>query len=445
MKKLNAISLFSSAGIGDLGLHNNGIKTVANSEILSDRMELFAANFPESKNFLGDIWETKEDVIKYYKENFDEELFLVLATPPCQGMSPNGAGKLLSAYRKGLRPKLDERNRLIIPTLDVVTALKPKWIIFENVPKMKDTVILDENDRMVNIIDYIRERLGKDYIGNAEVVDVADYGIPQNRKRLITIFTRSEIGKEFFDINGSFLPETTHSQDGKDGKKRWVTLRDVIFDLPKLEGRKGKEKDKSFHELHFVNLLDDKKYFWVKHTPEGDTAFNNQCINPECGYQGNRKHGATIDKKDGINKYNTDTPLYCERCNSLLPRPYTEDPKTGQKRIMKGYTSAYKRMKWDEPASTLTMNFQYACSDNKLHPEQNRVLSIYEATILQSINLYNYSFKINGKLAKTGLIRDAIGESVPPKLIDIICSNILKIEHGNHECFKSAYKQLALF
>nr|ADQ20493.1 M.BsaAI [Geobacillus stearothermophilus] len=359
-------------------------------------------------------------------------------------MSSNGAGKLLSEYRKGLRPKLDERNRLIIPTLDIIVALKPKWVIFENVPNMKNTVILDENDRLVNIIDYIKERLGNEYVGNAEVVDAADYGIPQNRKRLITIFTRSEIGKEFFELTNSFIPETTHSQNGENGKKKWVTLRNAIFGLPELDARKGKEKNEAFHELHFVNILDDKKYTWVKYAAEGDSAFNNQCINPECGFQGNRRHGATIDKKDGINKYNKDTPLYCEKCGSLLPRPYTIDKKTGEKRIMKGYVSAYKRMKWDEPASTLTQNFQYACSDNKLHPEQNRVLSIYEATIIQSISDYDYSFKINGKLAKTGVIRDIIGESVPPKLIDIICRNILLIESGEHKKLKNAYKQLSL-
>lgn len=441
---MNAISLFSSAGIGDLGIHSNNIKTVANSEILTDRMELFSANFPNCKNFLGNIWETKDDIIKYYLDNFEEELFLVLATPPCQGMSPNGAGKLLSEYRKGLRPKLDERNRLIIPSLDVITALRPKWVIFENVPKMKDTVILDENDRLVNIIDYIKERLGSDYVGKAEVVDVADYGVPQNRKRLITIFTRSEIGKEYFELTESFIPETTHSQSGANDKKKWVTLRDAISWLPELEGRKGKEKNKQTHELHFVNLLDDKKYAWVKYTPEGETAFNNQCVNPDCGFQGNRRHGATKDATDGINKYNTDTPLYCQKCNSLLPRPYTEDKETGKKRIMKGYTSAYKRMKWDEPASTLTMNFQYACSDNKLHPQQNRVLSIYEATIIQSISNYNYSFKIDGKLVKTGLIRDVIGESVPPRLIDILCTNILSIENEKNEIFKGLSKQMAL-
>ena len=39
---------------------------------------------------------------------------------------------------------------------------------------------------------------------------------------------------------------------------------------------------------------------------------------------------------------------------------------------MKGYTSAYRRMKWDYPANTLTTNLSYACSDNKLHPRRNR-------------------------------------------------------------------------
>ena len=94
---------------------------------------------------------------------------------------------------------------------------------------------------------------------------------------------------------------------------------------------------------------------------------------------------------------NIDTPLYCCRCGSLLPRPWVEDKITKEKRLMKGFVSAYKRMRWDEPASTLTQNFQYACSDNKLHPSQSRVLSLYEGLILQSITNYSFSFCINGK------------------------------------------------
>ncbi len=200
-------------------------------------------------------------------------------------------------------------------------------------------------------------------------------------------------------------------------------MRDVISSLPPLSAKEGENRDSEF-PLHRVPILDEKKMFWVANTPEGQTALNNQCVNPACGYQGNRTHGARYDK-DGINKANIDTPLYCEKCGELLPRPYTVDKKTGQKRIMKAFTSAYKRMSWDEPASTLTQNFQYACSDNKLHPSQNRVLSLYEALIIQSISQYDYSFEINGKYASDGLIRDSIGESVPPLLIDKIAKFIL--------------------
>ena len=143
-------------------------------------------------------------------------------------------------------------------------------------------------------------------------------------------------------------------------------------------------------------------------------------------YKKNKLHGATVDG-DGINKSNSETPLYCEKCGELLPRPYVED-KDGTKRLMKGYVSAYKRMSWNEPASTLTTNFQYVSSDNKIHPSQNRVLSMYEATIIQGISNYNYSFEINGKLVTDSLIRDTIGESVPPKIIDVVAKNIVEIE-----------------
>ena len=117
MRNLNAVSLFSSSGIGDLGLHANGINTVIACELLEERMNLFQANNPDTKCFCGDIWELKDTIVNEYKTRFSEEPFLILATPPCQGMSPNGMGKMLSDYRKGLRPKFDERNRLIIPAI----------------------------------------------------------------------------------------------------------------------------------------------------------------------------------------------------------------------------------------------------------------------------------------------------------------------------------------
>jgi DNA (cytosine-5)-methyltransferase 1 len=175
-----------------------------------------------------------------------------------------------------------------------------------------------------------------------------------------------------------------------------------------------------------VPVLDDVQLFWVTNTPEGQTAMNNQCVNPKCMYQGNTLHGSKHNK-EGVNRANTSTPLYCEKCGALLPRPYAVDKKTGEKRMMKGFVSAYKRMSWDKPTSTLPQNFQFACSDNKIHPNQDRVLSLYEGLIIQTIAQYPYSFVINGKQVPDGVIRDTIGESVPPLLTDKIVKNILQI------------------
>ena len=425
--KLNAISLFSSSGIGDLGLHANNIDTVIACELLKERMNLFQKNNPKTKCFCGDIWSLQNEIIDFYKQNYTEPPFIILATPPCQGMSPNGMGKMLSDYRKGLRPKFDERNRLIIPALNIIKELQPEWVIFENVANMGNTYIYDEDNNFINIIDYIHKKLGDKYIGEPKVIECADYGIPEHRVRLLTVLTRTKKGKEYFSINNSFIPNPTHSQIETIITKKWISLKEAIGTLPALRAEKGYNIDKN-NPLHKVPLLDEKKLWWIDNTPEGNTAFNNQCVNPSCKYQNNPVHGAKHDT-DGINKANNDTPLYCEKCGALLPRPYVED-KHGNKRIMKGYTSAYKRMSWNEPASTLTQNFQYACSDNKIHPSQSRVLSLWEGLIIQTIAQYPYSFVIDGKYVNDGLIRDTIGESIPPKIIDIITKNIILISNG---------------
>lgn len=419
-----AISLFCSSGIGDLGLQANDIDTVLACELLPERMRLFLHNHPEAKGFCGDIWELKDSIISYYTETYNNNPFLIIATPPCQGMSSNGMGTLLNNLKKGIRTEFDPRNRLIVPAIDIIKALKPEWVIFENVPNMTNTII-EDGTGIINIIDYINRELGGEYIGKPIVIDVADYGVPQHRNRLITVLTRNLSGIKEYEQKGTLIPAPSHSEKETLFSEKWLTLKDAIFDLPAISSRKGENVD-SKNPLHKVPILDDIKLSWVHNTPEGQTAMNNQCINPNCMYQGNTLHGARHDS-EGVNKANADTPLYCEKCGALLPRPYTIDKKTGEKKIMKAFVSAYKRMSWNVPASTLTQNFQYACSDNKLHPTQDRVLSLYEGLIIQTIARYPYSFEIDGKLVPDGLIRDTIGESVPPLLIDKIVKHIIEI------------------
>ena len=106
------------------------------------------------------------------------------------------------------------------------------------------------------------------------------------------------------------------------------------------------------------------------------------------------------------------------------------DPKTGRRRLISGFHSAYRRMPWDQPARTLTRNFPFEASDNKIPPDQNRVLSIYEALVIQTINEFDYSWTIGGEPVTRSLIAQAIGESVPPKLIDYIVGKMCELFQG---------------
>ena len=421
--KKYVLSLFSSAGIGELGLKASGFDILLSNELLKERCALYRENYPETEMINGDIWEKKDHVIQTWKEKNVGAPFLIYATPPCQGMSFNGIGKLMAEVRAGRRPKEDPRNRLIIPTISIIKELKPSWVLLENVPTMLNTIIRTENDEYINIVDYILRELSDEYTGKAEVVNCADYGIPQTRTRLITILTRTKQGKNYFNKHCSFLPKRTCAEKAESPLKPWKTLKDAIGNLPKLSAQKGKNQDAKI-PWHVVPIMKDEKFWWISNTPINETAYNNQCC--ECGYTGNPRHGMCFN--EGIHQSRKDTPIYCEKCGALLPRPSMIDKVTGKRRLIKGFDSAYRRMSWDTPAPTLTQNFQFEASDKKVHPEQDRVLSIYEAMILQTISSYPYWFIIDGKEISRAMCCEIIGESVPPYLIELICNNIKKIE-----------------
>lgn len=424
----NVLSLFSSAGIGELGIKASGLHILLSNELLSNRCALYRENYPETECICGDIWEKKSEIIKKWNSFNVGNPFLIYATPPCQGMSFNSVGKRLQEIRKGRKPKDDPRNQLVIPTIEIVKALRPDWLLLENVQEMQNTIIPVKNGEYMNIIDYIRSELGRDYVGGPEVVNCADYGIPQTRVRLITIFTRSGFGKRYYEKHGTFLPKRTHSQSGVEGTKPWVTLKEAIGFLPPLSAEKGKNKDSSI-PWHCVPVMKPEKFWWVKNTPANETAYNNQCV--ECGYDKNPRHGMRF--VDGRHTYKNDTPIYCEKCGALLPRPTMIDPETGERRRIKGFDSAYKRMSWDTPSPTLTQNLQAEASDKKIHPTQNRTLSIYEGLCLQTIADYDYKFSIDGKKITANSCCKVIGESVPPRLIELICRTIIEIEGGEED------------
>ena len=428
------ISLFSGAGIGDAGWRAAGVEMLALCEIEHDRAGLAARNFPEARLFASDIHQAREALVGSVRERLREvndELFLISCTAPCQGMSKNGQGTLLRNVREGRRPALDPRNRLILPALDVIRALRPRWAVFENVPEMRNTLIEDEAGEMRPILDVISRALTPEYTGAAYVVELADYGVPQRRQRLITIYTRDESVKARFRAGTSLLPPATHAQKPSATHQPWVSVSEALQDFPALDAANADCARSPFSPFHRVPVLDAKKYEWVRHTPPGSSAFDNQCVNPSCLFGSNATHGNGRGA-DGINRALKTTPLHCSACDALLPRPFVADA-DGSIRIMSGFTSAYKRMAADLPAPTLTRNLSYPCSDQKIHPTENRVLSLAEAMRLQTISEYPYEWeRLDAKTGKArpvsdGLIRLVIGESVPPKFTEALGRHLIAL------------------
>ncbi|MBY0527521.1 MAG: DNA cytosine methyltransferase [Gemmataceae bacterium] len=434
MRKL-AVSLFSGAGIGDTGFRAAGFDFISMCELEPERAALAKLNFPSSRVFASGVEETHAEIVAHAKQYpAGDELFLLTCTAPCQGMSKSGQGTLRKNIRAGHRPALDPRNRLILPALDVIHELRPLWAVFENVIEMRNTMIEDGDRGLRHILDIVFDRLSPEYDGQAFDVEMADYGIPQRRQRLITVMTRDPGAREAFRSGSPLVPLATHAKVATRTLKKWVSVMDAIGDFTPLDGRNDHSASDPKIPFHRVPILDPKKYEWIRHTAPGRSAFDSQCIQPGCGFQGNRTHGASHNE-DGINRAHRDTPLYCQRCQALLPRPYTETEKGI--RLMSGYTSAYKRMDADLPAPALTRNLSYPCSDQKLHPTQNRVLSLAEAMKIHSLDRYDFKwgpleFEAGGgrrkkkmEIAPDSLIRLVIGESVPPFFLELLGKHIL--------------------
>jgi DNA (cytosine-5)-methyltransferase 1 len=419
---MRAVSLFSSGGIGDLACRAAGANILVANELLEERAELYRLNFPESAVIVGDIRELEDQIVSLARSRLgNNELDILFATPPCQGMSKNGRGKLLSEIRVGRKPELDARNALIVNAMNIVVALNPRTIVFENVPEMQNTLI-EVEDEYIGVLEYIQSRLSRQYRGSWATVEFADYGVPQRRQRLITIFSRDSSLRRLLEKGPSaWLAPPTHGKTPALFQKPWRTVMDAIGNIPALDA-KSRGSATGNIALHRVPILDAEKYFWVSNTPLGYGAFDNQCANSACGFTGNPTHGASHGK-DGINRSHRTTPIRCIKCNELLPRPWVRDG--NEYRLMSGFTSAYKRMRGDLPASALTRNLSYACSDQKLHPTQHRVLSLHEALIIHTVDEYEYRWaRLDGKKVSDKVMREIIGESIPPKGLEIIIRNI---------------------
>ena len=162
MKEYKYISLFSGGGIGDIGFRNADYIPIVMNELEENRAEIIKNNYPDSDVIVGDIATHLEEIYeKALKKLNGERLFMLVATPPCQGMSKNGIGSIKKAIREGKRKKIDERNYLYRYALVLLQRFRPKFFVWENVDRMFNTLLLNEDGKEVLFVDEFKIQLKK--------------------------------------------------------------------------------------------------------------------------------------------------------------------------------------------------------------------------------------------------------------------------------------------
>jgi len=170
-KRPKAIDLFCGCGGLTLGLKQAGFDVVGAVEIDNLAVETYKANHPEVHVWEEDIQGLMVAKVKRKLGLKKGELELLAGCPPCQGFSTmrtlNGGYEIY-----------DERNNLVSEFLRFVEGLEPKTVMMENVPGLAD----DKRFRK-----FCRKLKKLGYVLNHAVLDAADYGVPQRRKRLILL------------------------------------------------------------------------------------------------------------------------------------------------------------------------------------------------------------------------------------------------------------------
>lgn len=192
---LTYISLFSSAGIGCYGFKMAGFECIATCELLPRRIAIQRFNHKcryESGYICGDMTqeETKAQLNREFafwqKKHKVKELDVLIATPPCQGMS-------YANHKKTNQEREMKRNSLVIESLVMTKRLKPRFFIYENVKAFLSTACLDTDGNYKAIKDAIVQNLDGEYNILYRVVNFKDYGCPSSRTRTLVIGVRKDI------------------------------------------------------------------------------------------------------------------------------------------------------------------------------------------------------------------------------------------------------------
>ena len=399
------VSLFSSAGVGCYGFKLNNFDCIATNELIERRLNIQKFNKKcsmDSGYILGDI--TTQDVksqlltqIKTYKKIHNIlDVDVIIATPPCQGMSV--------ANHKKSEDEI-KRNSLVVEAINLIKEINPKFFIFENVQAFMKTKCFD-NSEQKTIAQSIQDNLSGNYIYLDKILNFKNYGSCSSRTRTIVIGVRKDLSDEILPFE--LFP------DYKEEK----TLRDVIFDLPRLTQMGEISQNDIYHSFREYSA---HMRPWIANIKEGESAYDN------------------IDAS--------------KRPHQIKNGKIVENVnKNGDK---------YKRQYWDKVAPCIHTRNDILASQNTVHPEDDRVFSIRELMKMMSIpesfkwvaedfdNLNKMSEAEKKVFIKKNdiNIRQSIGEAVPTGIMLSISGkikNYLEFETQNDTLIKKKIKEKQL-
>ena len=335
-----AVDLFAGAGGLSLGLRQAGFRVAAAVEVSPEVCKTYAANHPDVTLLTRDARRvTGRDLLAAARA---EHVDLVAGCPPCQGFT-----SLTHKYRGG-----DPRNTLLLEMARLIGELRPKAVLLENVAGLAD--------RGNHLFDaFIARLVGYGYLTTHAVLQLADFGIPQMRRRLVLTAGRG------FRIP---LPTPTHSRTGTTGSsgRHWRSVRETIVGMPRPvtlgETRRGGGPEEfGWHVVRDLQPATKKRLLAVR-------AGQNRMALPD----------------------------------ALRPNCH--------KGKEQGFTNVYGRMTWEAPSPTITGGCTSFCKGRFGHPEEPRTISVREAALLQGFPA-DYRFLT----PYMDIVCDMVGNALPPR------------------------------
>lgn len=255
---LNYISLFSCAGVGCYGFKQEDFSCIASVELEERRLQIQKYNQKckyESGYIAGDLTltETKtlvySEIKKWEKKEKINGVDVVIATPPCQGISDSNHKK---------RPDEIYRNSLVVESVEMVDVIRPKVFVFENVKAFMKTLCVTKEEKVTSIMEHIREKLGANYVISGNILNFMNYGANSSRTRTLVI----GVDKRYRDV---ITPLDLFPKYQKE-----KTLAQVIKGLPTLTW--GEICADDFY--HAFRTYDIEMRAWIHDLRPGEGAFD---------------------------------------------------------------------------------------------------------------------------------------------------------------------------